>query len=147
MTGNSMDQIEVNNQAGSPIFEKDVQEKIFQIVKFLKEDGKLEADQEVDLSVAFVDEKEIAKLNRVYRKKNEATDVLSFAYEESGLNGEIVLCYNVIELNAKDDQVPVERELNKNIIHGILHILGFEHGEEMFRIQELYASKIKKWNK
>jgi rRNA maturation RNase YbeY len=135
-----MRKIEINNKAQSPIKRKELDDMICNAIDFLLSEGKLRADEEIELSFAFIDKEEIAALNAQYRKKTGPTDVLSFAYEKEGLNGEIVLCYDIIKENAHGDGISVEYELGKNIIHGILHILGYEHGEEMFRLQDEFSS-------
>ena len=63
---------------------------------------------------------------------------MSFNYENTvkKLEGEIILCLDVIKENAKKDNIKTEDELQKNVIHSILHIAGYEHGEEMFKLQE-----------
>lgn len=105
------------------------------------------------ISSAMVSEKEIAKLNLEYRKINEATDVLSFSEhakiqdlcnneEEEVFLGEIILCPSYIEKSSIKQGVSFEFELAYIFSHGILHLLGFAHGEKMFSIQNKVAEKI-----
>ena len=79
----------------------------------------------------------IKKLNKDYRNKNEPTDILSFGYEfnKNLLEGDLVLCWDVIKKNAKEDKIKPEQELRKNLIHGCLHLVGMEHSKEMFKLQ------------
>lgn len=95
-----------------------------------------------NISIAFVSSDEIKKLNQKYRKKNKPTDVLSFGKTldfKSDLS-EIVICPEVVKKN--------NEELAKMLVHGILHILGYEHeksekeAKEMEKKQEKYLSKI-----
>jgi len=79
----------------------------------------------LDISIVLVGEKRIRDLNKKYREKDEVTDVLSFG---EGLN-EIVICLKKVE---KQSEGNLKKELAEVLIHGILHILGYEHGEEMF---------------
>ena len=110
------------------------------------------------LSLAFVDKEEIKKLNRKFRKKNKATDVLSFelrfplAKEDVGKNvylGEIIICPEIVRENAKGQKNSFKNEMLKVFIHGILHLCGYDHeksereAEEMESRQEKYLSKIK----
>ena len=86
-----------------------------------------------NISIAFVSSDEIKKLNQKYRKKNKPTDVLSFKLDEKDCLGEIVICPEVV----KKEEEKIERML----IHGILHILGYEHEKskkeaEMMRVKE-----------
>jgi len=115
--------IEINN-----LTRKGVDEKFLKGLakKVLKEENR----EEIDLSVAFVDKKKIKELNKKYRKKDKATDVLSFG---EGLN-EVVICPAMIK-NKKN--------LAEILIHGILHLLGYEHGEKMEEKQEYYLNLFK----
>ena len=100
--------------------------------------NKTKKEQEVEISVAVVGKRKIQEINKKWRKKDEVTDVLSFCYEniEEKLEGEVVLCLDVIKDNAKKDGIEIEEELEKNVIHSILHIVGYEHGDEMFNLQK-----------
>ncbi len=112
----------------------------------------------------MVEEREIRKLNRKYRAKNKITDVLAFS-ENSELRaqnskfifpenkkeelGEVVICLRKVRKNAKRYSSTFEQELARVLIHGILHLLGYEHEkfeketQEMERRQEYYLSQIK----
>ncbi len=80
-----------------------------------------------------------------YRKANRPTDVLSLFYGDSG---EIVLCPFVIRQNAKKYKVAFQNELSRILIHGILHLLGFDHekgkekAKKMRAKEKYYLSKI-----
>ena len=95
-----------------------------------------------NISIAFVSSDEIKKLNQKYRKKNKPTDVLSFGKTlDFKLDiPEIIICPEVVKKN--------NDELAKILIHGILHILGYEHekteamAKEMEKKQEKYLSII-----
>ena len=84
--------------------------------------------KEFDLSITFVRQKEIQKLNKKYRKIDRPTDVLSFTYMNSG---EIVLCPQIIKQNAERFGETFKGELTRVLIHGILHILGYNHKESL----------------
>jgi probable rRNA maturation factor len=100
------------------------------------------------LSLAFVDEKEMQKLNKNFRKKNKPTDVLSFDLREGNYLGEIIICPKVVKDNAKKYGVTAKKEMLKVFAHGILHLLGYDHeqsksqAELMEQKQDLYLSKI-----
>ena len=97
----------------------------------LKEEG-----VKMSLSVAIVDSEEIKKLNYQYRKKNKATDVLSFGEDIN----EIVICPKEVKKNGSD----FNKELKEVAIHGVLHLLGYDHEQsedsaiEMFNKQNKY---------
>ncbi|HLN18744.1 MAG TPA: rRNA maturation RNase YbeY [Patescibacteria group bacterium] len=101
----------------------------------------------VSVSFAIVNEKEIRRLNNLYRKIDAVTDILSFTEyknsadikkekESSIFLGELVLCYNDIEKFAKKNKISVKEEFNNVVSHGSLHLLGFRHGKKMFAIQK-----------
>ncbi|MCK4473993.1 rRNA maturation RNase YbeY [Candidatus Parcubacteria bacterium] len=83
-----------------------------------------EKTKEKNLSIALVGQGRMREINKKYRKKNRATDVLSFP--DNGL-GEIIICLREIKKNAKKDGFSFEKELTQVLIHGILHLLGYDH--------------------
>jgi probable rRNA maturation factor len=107
-------------------------------------------DPKSEISIAIVNAQKIRSLNKKYRKKNKATDVLSFVYSQTknNLSGEIIICPQIVKKNAKYLGGNFQKELERTLIHGILHILGYDHeksgGEEkiMRKKEEAYL-KIK----
>lgn len=83
-----------------------------------------ERKKTTELSISFASQTEIKKLNNKYRKKNRPTDILSFTYKNSG---EIVICPAVVKKNAKKFNTSFKKELNRVLIHGVLHVLGYDH--------------------
>ncbi len=75
------------------------------------------------INVIFVDEKEMQRLNKEYRNVDDVTDVLSFNLDAEGFLGEVYICPKYIKRTVEN----YEEELIRVIIHGILHLLGFEH--------------------
>ncbi|KAF7963650.1 rRNA maturation RNase YbeY [Cupriavidus sp. UYMU48A] len=85
------------------------------------------------LTVRFVGEDEGRTLNRTYRGKDYATNVLTFAYAESQddpVTGDIVLCCPVVEAEAREQRKPLEAHYAHLIVHGVLHAQGYEHEED-----------------
>jgi len=91
-----------------------------------------------DISIVFVGEKRIQALNKKYRKEDKVTDVLCFSHnsifskffdlpKECFELGEIIVCLTKVKKNAEEFKSDFEKELKWVIIHGILHILGYEH--------------------
>ncbi len=113
--------VEINNLTKNKIPKFFLEKFIKKILKKLK--------IKKDLSVAFVNEKEIKKLNKRYLKRNRATDVLSFPGENKFL-GEIVICLPQAKKQAKKEKHPLIKEIKILIIHGILHLIGFDHQKE-----------------
>lgn len=96
----------------------------------------------LEISVVFVNEAEIRKINRKYCRKDKSTDVLSFRYD-LGYNkkgqaqmGELMLSPEVIAKSAKENKVSFHRELAFVLSHGVLHLLGMRHGRRMYELQD-----------
>ena len=81
-----------------------------------------------DITIVFLNEKEAKKCNVKYRGKKYATDVLSFVNvnRNSGM-GELVLCSQVLKKQAKEHKISFQSEIVYLVIHGFLHLLGYEH--------------------
>jgi len=91
-----------------------------------------EQDTETELTIRIVDENEGRELNQRWRKSGGATNVLSFPFEiegnlAPGLLGDIILCAPVIDHEARQQKKSVEAHWAHMIIHGILHLLGYDH--------------------
>ncbi len=112
--------IEINNLTAVGI-KKEFFKKIAKIV--------LEGEKQTkkELSIALVDQGRIRELNKRYRDKNRATDVLAFPGD--GL-GEIVICLREVKKNAKRFSSTFEKELARVLIHGVLHLLGYDHEKD-----------------
>lgn len=87
---------------------------------------------EAELTIRIVDVKEIRELNRDYRHKDSATNVLSFPFEappgvELPLLGDIVICAAVVLEEALDQGKVPEAHWAHMVIHGVLHLLGYDH--------------------
>ena len=87
------------------------------------------ADTEV--SVKFTSDAEVRALNAAWRGKDKATNVLSFpmaeAPEDAPMLGDIVLALGVCALEAAAKDVPVETHATHLVVHGMLHLLGYDH--------------------
>ena len=91
------------------------------------------------INIAFVDPDEIQVKNLEYRKKDSPTDVLSFDY---GDEGDILLCTDIID-NLRDKDETLSEAILKTLIHGTLHLFGFDHENEKERdIMEETGEKI-----
>lgn len=128
--------IEINN-GGFRVDSNFIESAVKETFQRLQELKKIITGQNVEISIAVISREEIQEVNKKWRDKDEETDVLSFCYENTTekLEGEVVLCLDVIKENAKQDGIKEEEELRKNVIHSILHIIGYEHGDEMFKLQ------------
>lgn len=93
-------------------------------------DKKLDPDSEV--SLLFTDDAHVQQLNRDYRQQDKPTNVLSFAAQEGGgpatsMLGDIVLASQTIEREAQEQDKGREDHLTHLIVHGFLHLLGYDH--------------------
>jgi len=110
--------------------------------KKLKPNARKILQKNMPLTVVFVDSKKGRELNRQYRKKATATDVLSFSPSEDGQLGELVFCIPVVQKKAIAHQISFRDEILYLFIHGMLHLLTYDHesddkeAQEMYRIQD-----------
>ena len=88
------------------------------------------------VSISFVKAGAMKKLNREYRKKDRPTDVLSFNMNEGKLLGDVVVCPSVAKANARKYNVSFNAEIARLVAHGLLHLLGYDHGRKMFEMQD-----------
>jgi len=149
--------VEVNNLAKSPI-----KKAVFQAVakKTLEKSGyhflnplrqPADGGKNICVSLAVVGPAKIKKLNKIYLKQNEPTDILSFAeyknikkIQQAMTNppagglflGELILCYDDVKEYAKIRGLVLKKELAVVFAHGLLHLLGFRHGKKMFEVQD-----------
>ena len=90
------------------------------------------------LNIVIVDNKKIREINKEYRGKDSVTDVISFAFEEvNDVNykdvrflGEIYISYERCKEQAKDFGHSIKREFCYLAVHGLLHLLGYDHIKE-----------------
>ena len=86
-----------------------------------------------ELTIRFVDAAEGQVLNREYRQKDYATNVLTFAYSEDTegpVQADIILCTDVLEKEAKEQKKSLEAHCAHLIVHGVLHAQGYDHMDE-----------------
>ncbi|MBB3220746.1 rRNA maturation RNase YbeY [Pseudoduganella umbonata] len=90
-----------------------------------------------ELTIRFVDAAEGQELNREYRGKDYATNVLTFAYNEGEeiaddepTRADIILCTDVLEREAAEQKKTVEEHTAHLIVHGVLHAQGYDHEED-----------------
>ncbi|NIQ00557.1 MAG: rRNA maturation RNase YbeY [Nitrospinaceae bacterium] len=116
-----------NNQSRHPLDESSLQAQIAHILELL-ETGNCE------LSLLLTDDLEIQQLNRTYRNIDQATDVLAFPQDEDAVNesgdtllGDVVISTETAARQAADHDLGFNEELILLAIHGILHLLGYDH--------------------
>ena len=82
---------------------------------------------EASVTLRFVAATEARRLNREFRGKDYATNVLTFVYETAPLAGDIVLCAPVVAREARERGLEVLAHYAHLVVHGLLHLQGFDH--------------------
>ena len=116
-----------NNQDQYPVDLPQFQSQVAQILENLEE-------TECELSLLLTDDAEIRRLNKTYRSLDQATDVLSFPQDEEAVNesgktllGDVVISVETAVRQAEEHHLSFNEELILLAIHGILHLLGYDH--------------------
>jgi len=89
--------------------------------------------EEVQTELVFLKPQEVQKLNLRYRSKNKPTDVLSFSSQRGGFLGSIVICPEVAVRQARAYGHSLEQEVAELFVHGMLHLLGFDHEQLVYK--------------
>jgi probable rRNA maturation factor len=128
-----------------PFSQKFIQKKVVSILSVLKKNG--------DISIHFIGDAKMTSLNFAYRGKKKPTDVLSFAAQEGILIGkelewgDVFICLPQVKRQAKELGISWKEEMYRMMIHGVLHLLGYDHLEKkdankMFPLQEKLLKQI-----
>ena len=115
----------VTRGKGRPTAARRLRGKAVRILRILRRDR-------AELSLALVGNREIRRLNRRYRNKDEPTDVLSFPAgsdlsQREPILGDVVISMEKARSQAREHRRPLDAELETLLIHGILHLLGYDH--------------------
>lgn len=132
---------------------KDIIDMLEKLIKYTAEHE--EVDENSEVSISFVNNDEIQRINKQYRGKDYPTDVISFALEEQSEDeleiigdeslpvhlGDIVISIEKAKEQAEEYEHSFEREIGFLAVHGFLHLLGYDHEtdeeeKEMFERQE-----------
>ncbi|MCY6395180.1 rRNA maturation RNase YbeY [Actinobacillus pleuropneumoniae] len=102
----------------------------------LAHEAQTEDFPETEITIRIVDEAESHELNLTYRGKDKSTNVLSFPFEvpegiELPLLGDLIICRQVVEKEAQEQQISLESHWAHLAIHGTLHLLGYDHIEDV----------------
>ena len=84
-------------------------------------------ETDVQATVRFVAAAEGRRLNRDFRHKDHATNVLSFVYESRPVVGDLVICLPVVAREAREQGKPFKAHLAHMVVHGMLHLQGYDH--------------------
>lgn len=143
-----MNNFEIINETGEAIKELD---QIIDLVNFALEYQKI---NNAIFNIIIVDESKIQEINKLYRNKDSVTDVISFALEDDDsfvktdirVLGDIYICLKRAKDQATEYGHSFLRELSFLTIHGLLHLLGYDHMIEsdekiMFKLQEMILNE------
>lgn len=142
-------QIELSNQQEKLTVTQEMEDKIIEV---LEEAARVhDVNDMTEVSLMFTDDETIHEMNREYRGIDRPTDVLSFALEEGeeeeiyggpeeNLLGDIIISVETAVRQAEEYGHSVEREMSFLALHGMLHLLGYDHMEEEER-QEMRAQE------
>jgi probable rRNA maturation factor len=97
-----------------------------------------------DLSIAIVSDRRMRALNRQFRGKDKVTDVLSFPAESRGFMGDIVIAAGVSKRQAREAGHSAQTEVRVLALHGLLHLLGYDHDGDDGRMARAEARLRKK---
>ncbi len=103
-----------------------------------------------EISVQFVDDETMRKLNKRFRKQNHTTDVLTFETEHTAIDGEsplgdIVISVEQAKRQARAEGHPLATEVRYLLLHGLIHALGFDHETdkgEMNRLEQKIRQRV-----
>lgn len=101
--------------------------------------------KESSATIAFVSDKRIRELNRQFRGIDRATDVLSFPAEEDSNLGDVAVSVETAVAQAKENGLSFENEVAQLILHGLLHLSGYDHetdNGEMNRLELKLRRKL-----
>jgi len=118
--------VEINNKTKAKIGLPIVKKTAEKFLKFYKKANK-------EVSIVFVGDSTIRRLNKIYRGKNKITDILSFEGEDDFL-GEIIIDYSQIKRQAKILGNSIKNELIFILVHGLLHLVGYNDDTERGRL-------------
>jgi probable rRNA maturation factor len=96
-------------------------------------------NKKYDLNIYFVGTTLMKSVNKKYRGKDYVTDILSFPYENFG---EIYICLDKVKQKAKSFNTTEENYLNYLFIHGMTHLLGYDHGDSMDKLEKKFTKKL-----
>ena len=104
--------------------------------------------QKGEISILLVDDHQIKKLNEKYLHRSRPTDVISFSQIEgefshinTHLLGDVVISVETAKCQAKKNNITLQDELNFLLVHGILHLLGYDHEGSVIREREMQTKE------
>jgi len=134
--------LNITGRIPSVLSRKGIQKVIKHVAQFLKRDKMI-------IGLAFLSEGKMEVVNKKYHHSSGPTDVLSFTYsvDRSIIEGDILICPTYTKKLAKQNKSDYYQELQRLLIHGVLHLAGYDHftdreEKRMFRIQEKLLQEV-----
>lgn len=137
-------EIIIVNESDSRIPQKFIREWIAQVEQQLRKRRILKgSDTQKELTLVFLNQKPARKINLEFRGKDYATDVLSFESMEATSLGELIMCPEVLKRQAQEHGLSFQQELGYMVLHGILHLLGYDHETSEVEAQKMFSLQDK----
>ena len=89
-----------------------------------------EDEPEAEISVVLAADAAVADLNKRWRGKDGPTNVLSFPSDDADLAGDVIVAYETVAREASEQNIPVARHLARMLVHGVMHLRGYDHVED-----------------
>ena len=112
-----------------------------------------EGFEKYSLSIIFVDDEKLKKMKKKYFNQDLYTDVIAFnlSDDESKLDGEIYISFDAIKINSELYKTNINNELQRIVVHGILHLMGYEDNtkdkkEEMTKTEDFFLLNFQQFN-
>jgi probable rRNA maturation factor len=99
-------------------------------------------DKDFSLSIEFMDDHDIQALNKQFRHKDKPTNVLSFPNDDDNYIGDIAISIDTIKREALEQDKAIKDHLRHMVVHGTLHLLGYDHEESEKEAEEMEALEI-----
>ena len=122
-----------------------VRELVARIARAIRESNVKGLRSKVEVSILFCGDRKMRTLNRRYRRKDRPTDVLAFP-GSINLLGDIVISVPYAARQAKRRGEPASREIDRLLLHGLLHLLGYDHETDQGEMDTLEASLRRRLN-
>lgn len=137
--------VDVQARVSSALPASDVRRLIGRVRRALPKESRARSPEgKVELSVLFCGDARMRRLNRDFRRQDKTTDVLAFPAAEGALLGDIVVSVPYAARQARRRGEPRAREIERLLVHGYLHLLGFDHETDTGEMEALEAALRKR---
>ena len=104
-------------------------------------------ETQAEVCIGLIGDTKMRRLNRTYRNKDRTTDVLAFAYREAGsgvspLLGDVVISVPTARRQAKAFNHSLDEELLRLLIHGVLHLVGYDHERSRHQARRMHQKEM-----